>query len=1030
MSTPVGSVQAANAHKGVKRSVLGNPVGVPHQLPGFRGRVVDAGGPIKAPKLRNGNVNNQTSNVRIPYNRVCPLEFLSSYQGRLGPGDLIFSHKYPPGFVSSRPYANNATLGINTLSRVVGLDGLNRILMGSGPNGWRLGENVYSAKDNLADGAYGVLSSTDSVYALTALNEYRLDGIVISNDEPGSFTSSGTRDNALFNVAIQGPVETNNGFLMYEEPVGTSQKYNPLTGVTNMRTVEAHARGSVESGMHIDPSPLMPGKVGSTYQQGRGKVDFVSNFCGTYAMYPSQMFDRRVESLNTLYVGLRAYKLSTDAKKLLTTSTGALYFPDGTPPLVIEAAPMYFYQYLPFSSRVASVIQDVSDKELELATEEVAKAQNIEQSEVTESQITAFAWSKSEQERKDSRTSAAKKLGSHVNRQQSSAGLPSAPFDNATYDPIRSDDMWNMVGAWTLGRVLDTKAAVHERYAGGPRDAAFSCIVDVGISWRAAQAVEISGEEAARSNGFLLDPSQRTGSGGQQGATCLANNITPPLAHVIGPDFGSSVRPSGIMEVYALAEAYRLSAEARDNDIRRAEIRLARYLGSDQLSPKEVEEKQVASREMVRNVIKESTSVEVFKLLEDGSFGIDPMLVVRELILTTLNISTTISADYKTKSTSMWLEFMRKRNAVAGKIYTGTDDTEMGSFYTELGESKAMWQRTAENEIVDLLEQSELTLIQSDWSDVEALWRQLTEGTSPPKAKLQARIREFIVGVNNARTAVEERVGNIYDSDSAAHAMNIFVSAFINRINVYAVLFAKIMLTIGYTSNFAGPKIFLHHDKFRLLTPGKTIDEALGNCELFDQIIHLSSMCNVYEKFYPVDKMYFSSVAKPTALVPGQSHARAVATATTNVAAMAPTAVRPGTAVNTTGAPSTKPPTKSRTKTPVRTRAPAPVTTSATPIHQSVQPIQPVAPNAAAGMSSNPLVPTQAATVVVDPTAAPRRRAREAAATGESVTDSLFENMFKSPANAGSNTEEPASPTPSSGSEGPSTGPRTFRRQR
>ena len=66
MSTPVGAVQGQNAQKGVKRSVLGNPVGVPTQLPGFRGRAVDAGGPIKAPKLRNGNLNNETSNASAP----------------------------------------------------------------------------------------------------------------------------------------------------------------------------------------------------------------------------------------------------------------------------------------------------------------------------------------------------------------------------------------------------------------------------------------------------------------------------------------------------------------------------------------------------------------------------------------------------------------------------------------------------------------------------------------------------------------------------------------------------------------------------------------------------------------------------------------------------------------------------------------------------------------------------------------------------------------------------------------------------
>ena len=49
MATPVGAVQGQNAHKGVKRSVLGNPVGVPTQLPGFRGRAVGPAAPVKVP---------------------------------------------------------------------------------------------------------------------------------------------------------------------------------------------------------------------------------------------------------------------------------------------------------------------------------------------------------------------------------------------------------------------------------------------------------------------------------------------------------------------------------------------------------------------------------------------------------------------------------------------------------------------------------------------------------------------------------------------------------------------------------------------------------------------------------------------------------------------------------------------------------------------------------------------------------------------------------------------------------------------
>ena len=386
---------------------------------------------MKVPKLRNGNLNNSTSNVRIPYNRVCPLEMLSSYQGRVGPGDILFNYKFPPGFTKAQAAANNATLGVNTLSRVVGLDGLNRILMGSGPNGWRIGENVYH--DPIDIGPYGVLASADGVFALSALNEYRLDGVVISNDEPGAFMSSGSRDNAIFNIAIQGPVETNNGFLMYEDPSNsTTTLFNPLSGVTNMRTVEAHARGSAESGMHVENTP-MPGQIGSEFQRSRGKVDFVANYCGTYAMYPSQMFDRRVESMNTLYVGLRAYELSLDAKKQVTTATGEKFFKDKSDAF-IEEEKMYFYQYLPFSSRVAHVIQEVTDVHFRM----VKEALTAESGGAAPTDDQVRAKMRSGAEVTEGRTKAARLV--KAIKQQTATSLPSAHFDTATYDPIRSED--------------------------------------------------------------------------------------------------------------------------------------------------------------------------------------------------------------------------------------------------------------------------------------------------------------------------------------------------------------------------------------------------------------------------------------------------------------------------------------------------------------------------------------------------------------------------------------------------------------
>ena len=531
MSSPIGAVQASNAQKGVKRPLLNNPVNVPSQLPGFRGRVVDAGAPIKVPKLRNGNLNNETSNVRVPYSRVTPLEFLSSYTGRLSPGDVVFVHKYPPGFVSAQQHASNATLGVNTLSRVVGLDGLNRLLMGSNPDGWQVGKNVLWLNKNKAK----ELSPSDvtsggnvSKFMLTVLDEYRLDGVVISNDEPGAFTSSGARDNALFNVAIQGPTEVNNGFLEYEESEDQrpGKQFNPLTGQTNTRTVEAHARGSAESGRHLTGGAGggVPGRVGSPWLAS-GKTDFVANFCGTYSMYPSQMFDRRVETLNSLYLGLRAYELSTASKMNVKDEMGNNAFKTE---VAAENACMVFYQYMPFSSRAAAVVDAVTSEQLKglsVEGEEPFTIAKMEEGLTTEDQ-------------EKTRAAAAKRVKAASFR-KSALNDVNAPFDKRSYDAVRTDDLRNMVGAWHVGRVLDTRAARHDPYAGGPRDTAFACIVDVGLSWRSARAV--TGGEDSPPDRAPLFGATREEKGGQQSSDTLANCAQPALGGkngVLGEEFG------------------------------------------------------------------------------------------------------------------------------------------------------------------------------------------------------------------------------------------------------------------------------------------------------------------------------------------------------------------------------------------------------------------------------------------------------------------------------------------------------------
>ena len=519
--TPTEAPQA-----GVKRSITGRPTGLGTNLPAFRGKPVRADGPIKVPKLSQGNRNNEGTNVAIPYNRVCPLEFLSGWTGRLAPGDVAFILKYPPGFLSKQAGANNGTAGTATMSRVIGLDGVNRLLHGgSNPDGWVAGDNVFVSpvpKDRssplrvLQTGA----DPEDRMggFNLSLLNSIRLDGVVKSNDEPFSFTSSGSRDAVIFNNVIQGPTIVNNGYLLYDPKAnpglnvrGAGQPQSH--GATLLRTVEAYPRGSIEGGYHIGgrDGGGVPGRVGSPWT-GKGNYDYVATFTGTYTTYPAQMFDRNPQPMNSLYLGLRAYEMSVEAKKQIQKQDGTgKQFQNEQE---AAAATCYFYQIMPFSSRKAWLCQHVQD-ELEKTRNEAlnsggavdalvnadigtwkGKAANAgkEPSKVqlADWRATAIRTEADAQSKVPARAAfidaaLADKLNKiNCTLVNHTKGEKKSRFDDDVFDAVRSEDLANMVGAWHLGRVMDVKAMRHTAYDGGPQDTGFALTVDVEIAWRDA----------------------------------------------------------------------------------------------------------------------------------------------------------------------------------------------------------------------------------------------------------------------------------------------------------------------------------------------------------------------------------------------------------------------------------------------------------------------------------------------------------------------------------------------------------------
>ena len=475
---------------GVKRPLLGsNPSAVPANQPAFRGRsVATPEQPIKVPKLSQGNNPNSQTNVAIPLSRVCPLEFLSGWTGRLAPGDVAFVVKYPPGFLSKQPLGSSGTNGTATMSRVIGLDGVNRLLHGAhSDEGWAVGHNVLVV--DAGSSPMEVLSnSVLGGFTLDALDAVRLDGIVKSNDEPFASTSSGGRDSVVFNNVIQGPTLVNNGFLFYESSANPTEVVTgAVPGGAQSRGVEAHARGTHEGGYHVGGS-----SVNRSGEWLRGRNDYVATFSGTHTKYPCQMFDRAVTPLSTLFLGLRAYELTN-----VDTLTQSLRKDDKSEPgswfasqpevvaaiqalgpnpnaaavanaktavqaAVLSKKAFYFYQIMPFSSRAAHLCQLVRDGENAI--------------------------------RSDPNDSDAEKAHKLVKfRAKLNGMLPShrrgeerSRFDKDVFDAVRTADLVSMVGAWTVGRVLDVAAMRNSAYHGGPSDTSFALTVDVQISFRRA----------------------------------------------------------------------------------------------------------------------------------------------------------------------------------------------------------------------------------------------------------------------------------------------------------------------------------------------------------------------------------------------------------------------------------------------------------------------------------------------------------------------------------------------------------------
>ena len=266
MAATVVAPLPADPLAGVKRK---SPIAGPNPSTRAKSARFAASDPASVPTpslAPTGRRPGRPSNEVVVYSRVVPISDITVQAGRLSPGDVVFVDRQPIGALTERPRLTNAVLGLTsggaTMARLVGLDRLNELLHGDAPGsiGWMVGVNV------LVGGSGGLrpedvvfarkpsdpapTAAPDPVFRLEVLDRFRLDGVVMSNDDTLSTSSMGTRDAALFNIAIAGCCRAvNNGFLKY------------TTGLAEGAALHEHAyaRGSSARRSGGPGRPVPPG---------------------------------------------------------------------------------------------------------------------------------------------------------------------------------------------------------------------------------------------------------------------------------------------------------------------------------------------------------------------------------------------------------------------------------------------------------------------------------------------------------------------------------------------------------------------------------------------------------------------------------------------------------------------------------------------------------------------------------------------------------------------------------------------------
>jgi hypothetical protein len=393
------------------------------------------------------------------------------------------------------------------VSRLAGLDYINRAL---GPDNFHPGQTV------LVDS----LNPLDDWRSLSFLNEWTVDGIVMSADSPGYVlgASRGARNDQLFNIGIQGPVQLNNGY-MDDSGHGVAAHYDRQRQLAAGNLALKHP----------------PGMSRSEYiQQGGDANSMIQSLIAGpfYQQYPLQMFDRNIKPLTDLYIGLICRRIDGAELAAIDAKTGGRF---------AGANHIHVFQYVCFSSRqVYQFAVDGDDPDNDPPDFDVTDTGRAGRRNTNpDPNGSGFRRGVDDYNVGESEPADRRRGPNDPKRGRTDNYLPrkraGEPDDEyATHDNflgLKKSELKNMVGAWRIGKVLDVASKRLDSYIGGPIDTAFSVTLNFSldfIDWR-----QLRRNFTMNIFGYDLDIEDGTGSGDQ-----IHWRNYDPVAEKFAGDFG------------------------------------------------------------------------------------------------------------------------------------------------------------------------------------------------------------------------------------------------------------------------------------------------------------------------------------------------------------------------------------------------------------------------------------------------------------------------------------------------------------